>query len=509
MSFENQPAAWTRTLLFCYLLLCVGLFAALSARWKQVNDPVQLHYACFLMDHGMALYRDILEINLPGTYLVNWTVIHTLGGGSVAWRLFDFGLMLVAAGAMIAIALPYDWLAGVLSAALFILYHGKDGAGQEGQRDLIIAVLLLCAYALVFDSFRNRRQWPLFVFGLCAGIAATIKPTPLPLTLLLLALAAFRWKRAGEPVVRPLLYAVAGLLIPFAVVVVFLAKQHSLGSFWYLLRVELPFYQMLGRKAWPKLFLLMLSPSVRILALFGVAIAMIRQKQSWETVLLATGILFGMASFLIQGKGFMYHRYPMLAFLFLWVAIELVSALRVPGIAGRVGFAGVAFALILLPVYLHVATKKVWAEQYPNALTADLNRLGGQGLSGHVQCLDMPSDCDATLYRMQLVQSTGLFYDYLIFGSGQQSVIRDVRARFWQEFQKNTPRVIVVGSDLFPAGLGYQKLASWPRFQQELASRYVLYEDRTFPRTEVGTRAYRIYVEKSEQPRATYASVIP
>jgi hypothetical protein len=390
-----------------------------------------------------------------------------------------------------------------LSATLFILYHGKDGAGQEGQRDLIIAVLLLCAYAFLFDSFRNRRQWPLFAFGLCAGIAATIKPTPLPLTFLLLALAVFRWKRAGEPVLRPLLYAVAGLLIPFAVVVVFLAAQHSLASFWYLLRVELPFYQTLGRKTWPKLFLLMLSPTVRTLALFAIGIAIIRRNLNWETLSLAIGILFGIASFMVQGKGFAYHRYPMLAFLFMWAAIQLVTALRAPGVAGRVAIAGFAFALILLPVYLHVADKKVWAEQYPDALSADLSQLGGQGLSGHVQCLDMPADCDATLYRMQLVQSTGLFYDYLIFGSGQQPVIRDVRARFWQEFQKNTPRVIVVGSDLFPVGLGYQKLTTWPRFQQELATRYVLYDDRTFPRTEVGTRAYRIYVEKSEQSPVT------
>jgi hypothetical protein len=54
---------------------------------------------------------------MPGIYLVNWTVMNTLGGGSMAWRIFDLGLMGVAAWAMIAIAWPYDWLAGVFGDA--------------------------------------------------------------------------------------------------------------------------------------------------------------------------------------------------------------------------------------------------------------------------------------------------------------------------------------------------------------------------------------------------------
>jgi hypothetical protein len=95
------------------------------------------------------------------------------------------------------------------------------------------------------------------------------------------------------------------------------------------------------------------------------------------------------------------------------------------------------------------------------------------------------------------VQSTGLFYDFLIFGSPQQQVVRDTRQQFWQQFQKNTPRVVVVGSGLFPGGYGYGKLASWPLFQQELERNYFLYDDRWFPRAESGERAYRIYVEKN------------
>ena len=487
-----------KVLLSIYFFVCFAIFVLCSAHWKVVNDAAQLDYLCFLMDHGMAPYRDLLEINMPGIYLVNWTVIHTLGESSVAWRTFDFSLMGAAAWAMIVIARPYDWLAGVLGATLFVLYHGRDGAGQAGQRDFIIAVLLLGAYAFLFAFFRRPRQWAIFAFGLCAGMAATIKPMPLPFFFLLLVLAGMRLKRTGEPILRPSLYALLGFLIPFAIVAAFLVSKHSVGSFWYLLRVDMPFYKNLGRLPFPKLMTMAASASVRALALIALAIALLQWRGwNWESKLLIVGIIFGIASFVAQGKGFPYHRYPMLAFLFLWVGLEIVSGLRNRGAVRILATTELAFVLILLPIYVRVASRKVWDPQFTDSLAADLNHLGGHDLSGHVQCISMPAECDDTLYRLRLVQSTGLFYDYLIFGSPQQRVIRDAREQFWQQFQKNPPRVVVVAAGLYPDVVGYGKLALWPLFQQELARNYYLYDERWFPPAETGERGYRIYVQKN------------
>jgi hypothetical protein len=43
-----------KILLSIYFLVCIGIFVLCTAHWKQVNDPAQLSYVCFLMDHGMA-----------------------------------------------------------------------------------------------------------------------------------------------------------------------------------------------------------------------------------------------------------------------------------------------------------------------------------------------------------------------------------------------------------------------------------------------------------------------
>jgi hypothetical protein len=498
--YSSRQRNWSRfRILVClYFIVCVGWFAVRTAHWQQVNDPAQLHYLCFLMDHGMAPYRDLLEINMPGIYLVNWSVMHALGGGSGAWRVFDFALMGMAAWAMIAIAWPYEWLAGVFGATLFILFHGRDGAGQEGQRDFIIAVLLLCAYAFLFASFRSRYKWPMFAFGLCAGIAATIKPTPLPFVLLLLVLAAIRWKQEGQTVRKPVFYALLGFVAPFAIVCAFLISQHALGSFWYLLHVELPFYETLGRIPAPTLLMPMATPSVKTVAFLALVIALMKRDWwNWEGKLLALGILFGIASYFGQGKGFPYHRYPMLAFLFLWAGLRIVTALRAQRNVRVFAIAGVTFVVVLAPLYVREASRKVWDPKFADSLATDLSHLGGPQLSDHVQCIYVPADCDAVLYRMRLVQSTGLFYDYLIFGSPQQRVIHDVRGRFWRQFESNTPEVVVVGSGMFPDGRGYTKLDSWPLFERELAGNYYLYDDRSFPPAEAGQKAYRIYVRRN------------
>jgi len=246
---------------------------------------------------------------------------------------------------------------------------------------------------------------------------------------------------------------------------------------------------------------LIITPSVLTLALIALAIAVIKRDWwNWEGKLLVAGILFGIASYIAQGKSFPYHRYPMLAFLFLWVGLQMVTALRTRRIVGALGMIGIAFAVILAPIYVKQSIHRVWSAEFTDSLTADLNLLGGHELSGHVQCIYVPSDCDTALYESRLVQSTGLLYDYLIFGSAQQPVIQDSRERFWQQFQRNTPQVVIVGSGLFPNGRGYEKLATWPLFQQELASNYVLFRDRTFRPNEYGPRAYRIYIEKTSSP---------
>ena len=138
-----------------------------------------------------------------------------------------------------------------------------------------------------------------------------------------------------------------------------------------------------------------------------------------------------------------------------------------------------------------------WDEAFNQSLTADLTNLGGPRLSNSVLCVTMPADCATTLYRMRLVQSTGLVYDYLIFGDSRSSAIQWSRARFWPQLIATRPRVIILGRFLYPyADDNYDKLNKWPQFTNYLNMHYSLYDDKRFPVALSGIRGYRIYVRK-------------
>jgi len=488
-----------RASLCAFLLTCVAVFMACTLHWRLVNDAAQIDYACFLMDHGMAPYKDLAELNMPGIYLVNWGVMHTLGAGAEAWRIFDLSLLAVAGLAMAWIARPQGWLPGVYGGALFALYHGRDGPAQQGQRDLIMAVLLLMAYALAFAALRGQRRWPLFFFGICAVGAAAIKPVALPFALLVLVCIVLRLRHLKRPIGAAIALSLAGMLAAGSVIFAFLAAHGSVHAFLWMIRNTLPYYETLGRMSFPKLAALAISPTLRALLLIGLVVAVLRRAWDWESLMLLGGIGFGIFSYFAQGKGFPYHRYPLLAFAFLWAGIQFAAAMRTPGFARKAALAGLLLGAIFAPIYTVHAARAQWNEDFNRALAADLGRLGGEHLSGRVQCLTTAGDCDTVLYRMRLVQASGLVYDYFIFGPDNLPVIQRSRSEVLRAFNAHPPQVIIVGRGLYgDQADDYHKLNEWPALNEYIQADYRLYDERGFPPALCGYRGYRIYVRKPD-----------
>lgn len=488
------------------LILSVAFFVCRTIRWPLVNDPAQIDYMCFLMDHGRAPYKGITEMNMPGIYLTNWAVMHLVGDGAPAWRAFDLSLLAAMAIAMFAIAWPYDWLGGLIGSALFALIHGRDGPAHTGQRDLIIAVLLTWACAFLFFAFRKCQVRWFAGVGFCLAAAATIKPFPLVLVLGV-PLIIQRARRYGLSTRGSLLCVTGGMLVPAGIVLGFLIHEHALSAFLGIVFHVLSFYSHIGRLSAPWLIrYLNPVPSLGYLALILMAsVVVCRRWWSWECHVLVAGMIFGLFSWFAQGKGFPYHRYPLDAFLLLWAGIQLAMTVRESGWYHWIGWTGLAFVAAIAPGNAIRAVHREWAMSYIQSLTANLAVLGGSRLSGHVQCLATPADCDTTLYDMRLVQATGLSYDYFIFGDPRQPVIEAARARFWQELRNNPPDVFVVSIGLYPDDISgvadYRKLDLWPTFSTFLKSNYRRYTDREFMPKASGVSGYRIYVRRGYIPR--------
>lgn len=537
------------------MALCLLCFVIETLHWPLVGDSSLIHYLIFLMQHGMAPYRDIVDAQMPGTYLYDWLVVHTFGGDARGLRLFDLFLMAASIAAMVAIAWPErgskssgflidNRYAAFLAGGLFALVHGRDGVPQGGQRDLIMAMLLLVCYAAVFHSLRRHSPWLIGVAACVATTAITIKPTVLPAAFVVFLVAAIQLYRTRQRLAPYLFPAMVGAALPIAAVLIFLAHQRAFAYFVDALHGMWPYYATLGKRPTGYLLHQSFSPlpaiaCVGLLTLFLRTVISARAPQhsevcqslkfDWESVALYAGLLLSLTSVFSQGKGYPYHRYPFLAFLTLVLLLEFNHALRWAGSGAprklaatyrTLGVLGMALSVLFLaPVSTYKISQFDWrSDDYYQSLSRDLARasesLRGPGdppatpqavLSHHIQCLDAYAGCVNTLYRMGLVESTGFTVDYYFWRPKQNAVTDQMRRRFWQALQQNPPQVFVITSQWFPNeashGDTFDKVKEWPRFSAYLDSNYRLFTEQPpfhvrWSSHSEQLNGYRIYIRK-------------
>ena len=488
-----------RLLVSLALLIAAGCFLYalhVSWHWPLVHDASIMHYVVLLMDHGMAPYRDIIDINMPGAYMAEWLAVHLLGPGDLAWRVFDLLGMLAAIAACVVIAKPVDWRAGLLGGMSLSLFHMSDGAIEVGQRDWTLMVLLLAAVAFLLLALRRRRPVWMAAFALACGAAASVKPLAVPIPFVLLALACFALRRDRRNPWPYAAWAMAGAAAAAAVVFLFLAAHQVTADFFAMTRGLLAFYTGVGNMPYALMARLALGRYLLLLLLlaFGLGAAM-KTWRNWEQQIMLAGMVFGAALYVGQHKGWGYHRLTLIAFVLLWICVQCFAALQRGGSLRWIG----ALTLGLLVLYAAGKwTRDVRVDSFDRsmqiALQHDLEAQGGSALSGSVQCLEMGSGCITDLYRMRLVQSTGFLSDFFLFTQRPLPALEALRVRLLDQLAARPPRVIViVASDWAGGPAYYQPTANWPRFAAWLHQHYQLASERTGPHGAVERGSYRVY----------------
>jgi hypothetical protein len=503
---------------FLAVVLAVGLavFVVRTLWWPFVYDAALIRYANFLMAHHLAPYRDIQDYNLPGSYFFDWLVTHTLGFSALAWRVYDLLLLTLAGIAMYRITRPYSRFAGLFAAMLFACFHARDGVEQSGQRDLLIVVLVLLGLSFAQGKRRTLR---LFLFGLCIGLAATVKPMAIVALPLLWLLPEADDPTARQNLWRSIGVVFGGFLIAPLAALVWLWRMHVVAAFWRTLTVYLPFHAHLGHLGFWPLLTRCITASHGTLLVLALLLAFTDAGRELRRlrIFLGAGMAYGLISYFAQGKGYPDHRYPFAAFLFLFAAVEFTHALRSPGYRRVAGVVGLLFATVLSVLSLQRALREHWPGEQVASLTHDLNALGGHALSGSVQCLDTVDGCIETLDAMQLVQSTGFVYDEFLFAAPstmttqQAAAQKSLRREILAKLQSNLPQVIVAMPRLFPSGPDhYAKLGLWPAMETLLDRCYQLDAERNFPAGAGYHRAgYRLYLRQPVCTDATSSAAKP
>jgi len=417
------------------------------------------------------------------------------GAGDLGFRVYDIFLMVAMTGAMIAIAWPYDWLAGLFAGVLFAMIHAADGPKGAGQRDAVMAMLMVVGLAFLLHSVRRQVAAWMLMGGLFFGLATAVKPTIAPLGLVLLVMAALILRKRGEGVARFVVYGVVGGAVPALFFFGFLLHYHALDAFIAMNRDVTAYYSHLYRMSYLDLLRESMPRPMRVLVPFGLAAAaMNRDWSNWERWALAVGVAFGAFSYFVQGKGYYYQRYPLVAMTLLWFAIELSIAARRRGVARAIGTAGLAIGIFgLTPMFAERARTIFYSNIFTETLETDLRQIGVAGLQHNVQCLDMVDGCMNALYHLQIVQQTGRTGDNLLFPPDANfAVVQKERQKFWDALMAHPPDVFVISDEQFMDAASFDKLKRWPEFARYLADNYELRSAHSFPITV----AYRIYVRK-------------
>lgn len=336
--------------------LCIGL-------WAPLPDISWLSVAAQRMLHGERLYSQVLEVNPPLSVLlyVPAVLLAELSGLTPE----TVTAILCLLGAVVSLALSGVILNPLIgedqvrqwklaAAGAFVLCLMPLSAFAQREHIAVIALLPFLA-ATVLRGQGRLPPWPMAILaGLGLGLAVAIKPH-FAAVAVLPALWAVRRSGRFRPYAQPELWA-AALVVGGYVLTVLIWFPTFLTDFVPLVLetyvpIRTPFWQLL------------ILPGIPV-ALCAVIVArLMRLEARWFAAPLLAA-LGGAMAFLIQGKGWPYHGYPMVAFAALGV---LGPAAMAP--AARVRSWSVVYrSLLLIPSLCAM----VWLSGgiFPGPLTA-------------------------------------------------------------------------------------------------------------------------------------------
>jgi hypothetical protein len=463
-----------------------------SRAWPLVHDAPILHYIAWRLADGAVPYRDLFDMNFPGTYLLHRAALALLGPGDGAWRLFDLAWLAAGAAAVAALAAAWGALAALGGGLFFAAHHLAGGAWQAGQRDFLLCPFLL-AGALGVARWLERPVGlgSLAWGGVALGAGLTIKPHA---GLLAAVLAGLLARAARGRRLAAVLVFGAGLAAAPIAVLAWLAARGALPA-WRQIVLDylIPLYSRLGRPAeWGFHRWTVWIPIVGVVAL-SLATALAHRRFGPRHAVAVAGLGYGVAHYFGQGKGWEYHLYPFAAFAAVLLFSELAALL-----AARRWLAGGLIAVGLIAGLAGLAAKGAeaaaaadsgWIADKQRRVQAVVDALAGRlGPDDRVQVLDTSEGGLHALLRLGAVQPTRFLYDFHFFHDAAAPAVQALRRELVEGLTARPPRFVVLFARGWPAG-GYERVEAFPPLARLLATRY---------RLEREGDGFRIYAKRDD-----------
>jgi hypothetical protein len=230
-------------------LMSIGITIS-SLKWIIGLDLQPVLSAAYLTDKFHYLpYKDFIYLNFPGVHFYYYFIVKLFGYSYIGIRIADIIYLLITLTASFFLFKKVSLKVAVSSIVIFSLIYF---AGQEYyslQRDYVLLLPIILAILLTTTYPNRMANTKSFLLGFLCAIAALIKPQavialPVIFTFNMLYNSENASKILSQRrIIKQLLCAASGFLIPILCTIVFLTTTGSFDSFWDILMNFMPFYR--------------------------------------------------------------------------------------------------------------------------------------------------------------------------------------------------------------------------------------------------------------------------
>jgi hypothetical protein len=479
-------------------VIAVVLIGALSLGWAQIHDtPIFLYEGRLVLD-GTVPYRDLFEVNMPGTFAVYGAVAGVLGTSDLAVRVADLACLAVVSVSTWLFVSRIDRVAAASAVAVFAWVYFSFGPGLALQRDFLLLVPLSVAIVCASRHWRSTAT-KLAVVGLLFGLTPLFKPHALIGALPVLWYAAVT--QDGRPVARRAIAVFfAALLAPLATAFTYLLTVGALDDFWSIAHNYWPLFGRLDGThtavaGWARLENLV--EGVQDLggdAVWLIPAALATYSAVWlnrenrEASRAAIFLSLMTAAFAIypagSGQFFGYHWTPFRYFVVMLASLCFVRYARPSGAGRHMAFA-MLLPLLLSPLALRtvdIVNYSTSASGLTPELEVKLNRVKAieaflrenQRPGDEVQPLDWTGGAVHAMLRADSKIATPYIYDVQFYHHVTRSYIQDLRRQFAADVRRSRPRFIV---EILQGGgrtFGAETTREFPELRALINERYML-----------------------------------
>lgn len=254
--FSRKTVERVKYIFLAFLFIVFLLLFVFSFSWRVRGDSVYLHYGAYLInEHGFLPYRDLFEINMPGTYLFHMAVGKIFGYSDYALRMVNIAWLTATFIVTWLIMKPFGRVTAFASCLLFgILYLGF-GPSMSLQREFIAILPIATALLLAIRRKPNHSVNLInFLIGVIFAFVALIKPPLIvgfPAIIIYNSIGDTNDLKSIKKLIKPLivggLFALIGFLLTLIIPFIWLWRIGTLQTFLDISSSYTPLYaQMSG-----------------------------------------------------------------------------------------------------------------------------------------------------------------------------------------------------------------------------------------------------------------------